>query len=289
MADTAVYAADPKAAREGTEIGGPLSEDKINEGPLAGEGASPFLTLNGFTGPLDHLLTLARAQEIDLSALSLTALVDQLTAALRQAPATLPLGQKGDWVVMAAWLVQLRTRLLLPADAPAQQAAITEADQLRAQLVAHDDMQMLAGWLARRPQLGHDVFARGQPEVFGVSADPGPAVDMIAFLWACLALFDDETPAPEATPLYRPLHLDLYAVTEARDRILQRLAGSSEGLSLDRLLPAEQDDADGEPRQGLRRRSAWSSTFVASLELARQGDVQLGQEGDFQPIQVALA
>src|ERR1700722_10249049 len=96
------------------------------DGPDEGEGASPFLTLAGFTGPLDHLLTLARAQKIDLADISLAALVDQLTAALRQAPATTPLGQKGDWVVMAAWLVQLRSRLLLPADSPAQQDAVAE-------------------------------------------------------------------------------------------------------------------------------------------------------------------
>jgi segregation and condensation protein A len=70
----------------------------------------------GFAGPLDHLLALARAQTIDLAAISLTALLDQLAEALRQAPASVPLGQKGDWVVMAAWLVQLRARLLLPAD-----------------------------------------------------------------------------------------------------------------------------------------------------------------------------
>ena len=245
------------------------------------------MTLDGFTGPLDHLLTLARAQKIDLSALSITALVDQLATSLRQAPTTLPLGQKGDWVVMAAWLVQLRTRLLLPADAPGQREAAADAEQLRDQLTTLQAMQGLAGWLERRPQLGHEVFARGQPEVFGVSANAGPAADIIAFLWASLALFDDDAVVPDTSAIYRPLHLDLYAVTEARDRILQRLADSPEGQPLERLLPDERNDADGELRQGLRRRSAWSSTFIASLELARQGNVVLGQEGAFQTIHVA--
>jgi segregation and condensation protein A len=95
-----------------------------------------------------------------------------LTTALRQAPATFPLGQKADWVVMAAWLVQLRTRLLLPADAPGQHEAAAEADQLRGRLVALEAMQALAGWLERRPQPGHDVFARGRPELFGISVRP---------------------------------------------------------------------------------------------------------------------
>ena len=78
-----------------------------------GAGETPSLRLDGFSGSLGHLLALARAHTIDLSRLPLGPLVDQLSVALRQAPAALPLGQKADWVVMAAWLVQLRARLLL--------------------------------------------------------------------------------------------------------------------------------------------------------------------------------
>ena len=70
------------------------------------EGRSPSLALEGFSGSLEGLLTLARAQKVDLGGISLAALVDQLAAALQRAPAATPLGQKGDWVVMAAWLVQ---------------------------------------------------------------------------------------------------------------------------------------------------------------------------------------
>jgi segregation and condensation protein A len=107
----------------------------------AGEGGSPSVILDGFSGTLDHLLTLARGQQIDLFDISLTALVDQLVTAVQRAPATMPLGQKGDWVVMAAWLVQLRSQLLLPADAPAQQSAVAEAGQLRDRLAALQDAQ----------------------------------------------------------------------------------------------------------------------------------------------------
>ena len=109
---------------------------------------------------------------------------------------------------------------------------------------------------------------------------------MIAFLWASLALFDDDTAVPGTAPLYRPLHLDLHVVTEARAGILQRLVEMPQGLSLDRLLPDERDHADGEPRKALRRRSAWSSTFIASLELARQGVVALAQAAFLDPIHV---
>lgn len=77
-------------------------------GGEGGPGPTPLLDLDGFTGPLERLLTLARAHEIDLARLSLVALVDQLAAALRAAPAA-PLGHKGNWVVMTAWLVELRS------------------------------------------------------------------------------------------------------------------------------------------------------------------------------------
>jgi hypothetical protein len=171
-------ATHPEAERDAADVGQALPAAG-QDGSRGGEGGSPFLRLDGFAGPLDHLLTLARAQQIDLSAISLTALVDQLVVALREAPGKIPLGQKGDWVVMAAWLVQLRARLLLPADAPAQQEAAAEADQFRGRLVALEEIQALAGWLERRPQLGHDVFTRGQPEIFGNSVEAGQAIDVV--------------------------------------------------------------------------------------------------------------
>jgi segregation and condensation protein A len=250
-----------------------------------GAGGTPSLRLDGFSGPLDHLLALVRAHTIDLSRLSLGALVDQLSMALRQAPAGLPLGQKADWVVMAAWLVQLRARLLLPADAPTQPEATAEAEQLRARLVALADIQALTGWLQRRPQLGHDVFARGRPEVLGVSVDTGQAIDVIEFLWASLARFDDDPAAPDTATLYRPARLDLCTVAEARHRIMRRLAESPAGATLGQCLPEPTAAAETQP--GLRRRSAWASTLVAGLELARQGDVALGQAAAYDPIHLS--
>jgi segregation and condensation protein A len=188
-------------------------------------------------------------------------------------------------VVMAAWLLQLRSRLLLPADAPALRAAAAEADQLRERLIALQAMQALAGWLERQPQLGHDVFARGRPEVFGASADTETAPDVVAFLWASLALFDDTTD-PEPATVYRPVHLDLYVVAEARDRIMRLLRETPGSVPFERLLPEAPKHTDSEARRELLRRSAWSSTFTASLELVKQGDVVVEQGGDFQPIRI---
>jgi len=263
--------------------------------PRGREGGSPAITLEGFTGPLDHLLALARAQKIDLSGISLTALLDQLTAALRQAPAVMPLGQKGDWVVMAAWLVQLRARLLLPVDPAAQQDAMAEADVFRDRLVGLQEAQALAGWLERLPQLGHDVFSRGHPpsraqspEVFGVSVDAVQSVDIIEFLWASLALFDDDAGEPDTTSVYRPpLRPELHTVADARERILRQLVELPEGGPLEQFLPKPPEAAGGGLGQALRQRSAWSSTFLASLELARQGETILRQEEAFTPIHVS--
>lgn len=253
------------------------------EEPDDGQG-TPLLALDGFNGPLDRLLALARAQQVDLARLPLAALVEQLATALRQAPAAMPLGQKGDWVVMAAWLLQLRSRLMLPADSPAQPDATAAANQLRERLVALQHIQTLAAWLDRCPQLGRDVFVRGKPEVFSLSVEPMPDLDVIEFLWASLALFDDDAPGPDTTTVYCPFHFALYPVAEARERILRRLADTPDGALLGQLLPAAPEPAGAEPLRRLRRRSAWSSTFIASLELAKQGDVVAAQAGAFQPI-----
>ena len=252
----------------------------------AGEGDSPHLALDGFAGPLAQLLVLARAQQLDLAQIPITGLVDQLAVALQHAGRGKPLGQQGDWVVMAAWLLLLRSQLLLPAGSPRQVAATVEADRLRTRLGALQDAQALANWLEHRPQLGHDVFSRGQPELLGTSFEPAHQIDVIEFLWASLALFDDD-PAPDTGNVYRPLSTKLYGIVAARERILLLLAAAPNGAPLDHLLPESLETAETVSRRTLRRRSAWASTLAAGLELAKQGDVALAQEGDFQTIQVS--
>lgn len=112
-------------------------------------------------------------------------------------------------------------------------------------------------------------------------------VDVVEFLWASLALLDDDLTPPDTTANYRPAWLDLHAVPDARSRILRRLAGRTGVCRLDQLLPeASGPGAALEPENTLRGRSRWTSTFVASLELAKQGEVVLEQEGSFAPISV---
>ena len=202
--------------------------------PQATVERTPLLDLDGFSGPLEQLLGLARAREIDLARLSLPHLVDQLMAAMQQA---VPLGQKADWVVMAAWLVQLRSQLFLPVEALAQQAAETTAGQLRERQVKLQEVQALAAWLETRSQLGRDVFARGQPEILGTCLADEAEVDVIEFLWAAMALFDDDLPQAETAARYQPRWLDLYSIPEARLRILRLLAEAPDERPLDQLLP----------------------------------------------------
>jgi len=197
------------------------------------------------------------------------------------------MGQKGDWLVMASWLVQLRSRLLLPADAPVHQEAKDAADRLRKRLSGLAVIQALAAWLDGRQQLGRDVFVRGRHfENVDPAMETEPEIDVIEFLWASMALFDDGGPAPDVSDAYRPRARALYPVPEARARILQRLAETPDGLSLEHLLP---DDATVDGLSALRKRGAWASTLIASLELAKQGDVNLAQADPFATVHVSPA
>jgi len=248
------------------------------------ESHAPRLELNGFSGPLDLLLSLARAQRIDLLRLSLRGLVDQLAPALQQAAT---LAERGDWLVMAAWLVLLRSRLLLPRAAPAREAVRRQAGRLRGRLLGLDRVQALTAWLDQRPQLGRDVFGRGTPDRAAASRGARPEVDVVEFLWACLALFEDVADRADTAPRYQPRPMALHSVADARARILRLLAAAGDGQALGQLLPNAPATQDNAYQSKLMERSAWASTFAASLELAKQGEVALDQDGCFAPIHVS--
>lgn len=113
------------------------------------------------------------------------------------------------------------------------------------------------------------------------------SIDTVGFRWSAMELFDEPGRAVEAATRYRPRNLAPYSIAKARERILQRLAAARQAQTLDRLLP--EDDGNAAKSQRLaqrRRRSAWSSTFVASLELAKQGVVVLTQEDFLMPVSV---
>jgi segregation and condensation protein A len=259
------------------------------EGTDATPSLTPNLNLDGFAGSLDFLLRVARAHQINLAALSIVDIVDQLAQALDRAPAKMPLAQKADWVVMAAWIVLLRANLFLPATSPAQQEAEIEAGELRNRLMVLQEAQTLAAWLDGRPVLGRDVFARGWEEYPDGFGDVHHAqVDVIAFLWAAMELFDDPADQPDTAEIYRPAGADPYSIPEARLRILRLLAEAGQSQTLDRLLPEEILNAQANHQKiGMRRvRAAVSTTFIASLELAKQGDIAMDQDAFLSPLRV---
>ena len=122
------------------------------------------LHLDGFEGPLDLLLDLARAQKVDMARISILALVEQYLTIVEGAQ-KVRLEVAADWLVMAAWLTWLKSRLLLPDDPDAAEEAEEAAESLAARLQALASIRAAAAWLIARPQLGQDVFARGQPEI----------------------------------------------------------------------------------------------------------------------------
>ncbi len=245
---------------------------------------APVLSAEGFEGPLDWLLELARAQKIDLAKLPIADLiqsfVEALDVALARPGGRAPvLSRWGDWLVMAATLTHLRSRLLLPAEAPEAKAALSEAEALRRQLVGREQMRAAADWLERQPQLGREVFARGRPE--GRAENRG--ADITDLLRACLKLL--QVPA-EMVAVYRPRPPPFWRVSQAIARIETMLMQRPEGGLLAAFLPAIGAEV---PDRDVRCRAAVASTLVAGLELARAGGVVLGQAEDWGEIFVTQA
>jgi len=239
----------------------------------AASGAAPMLSVSGFDGPLDWLLEMARAKKVDLATLPIAELiqcfVDAFEAALGRAGGIgADLGRWGDWLVMAATLTALRSRLLLPIDAAEARRALSEADALRRQLLGRAEMRAAAGWLERREQLGRDMFARGRPE----TQRTGRSADITDLLRACLTLL--RVPADLATT-YQPRPPPFWQMSDAIARIQAMIAERPDGGTLRSFLPKIDATA---PDRERRCRAAVASTLLAGLELARQGDVALDQE-----------
>jgi segregation and condensation protein A len=256
--------------------------------PAAGMPATPMLHLDGFDGPMDLLLDLVERQRIDLGRMSILILVEQFLAASDQLRDHVAIERRADWLVMATRLVLLRSRLLFPESPEAAKAAEQEAASALRRLDELVAMRAAAAWLGAQPILGETVFARGLPERTGLLLGTEHAVDVIAFLWASLSFFEDDAAEPDTVTRYRPSWSDLYSVTEAQDRILRILGDGGDGQELERFLPKPPAAAEaGGGDDPLRLYAAWATTFSASLELAKQGDVTLAQDANFADIYVS--
>ena len=245
---------------------------------LLTEGATFIVDLEGFEGPLDLLLALARDQKLDLRQISILALADQYLAYIVEVRRA-NLQVAAEYLVMAAWLAFLKSRLLLPvpprADEPAAEAM---AEALALRLRHLEAIRTAADRLMARPQLGRDVFPRGRRERLA----PVVRTEFKASLFDLLTAYGRYLRRQERSVAWQVRPLDLFSVEDALARIGSMLGSVPGWEYLTRYLP---DGATEGLRTGqLWARSAVASTFVATLELAKQGVVEVRQSRPFGPI-----
>lgn len=253
--------------------------------------AMPVVQLGGFSGSLDWLLDLTRQHAIDLATIPIRDLVDQFVAALEAARDHVPLERRADWLVTATWFVQLKSRLLLPDKAVAAEAE-QHVEATRERLLEKARMQAAAAWLSgRRPQLGFDVFVRGQPAIFGRE----PAGDIVGLLRACLWLL--RRPLDPAPTIRRPVAL--WRPPDAIAHLEALLSARPDGGELLEFLPphflvpadrAATSDVDLETdNHVVALRGAIASTLIAALELTRRGTAVCDQREMFGSVHVRAA
>jgi segregation and condensation protein A len=246
----------------------PFEEDR----PEPPDDADLVVDLDGYEGPIDMLLTLAREQKVDLTRISILRLADQFLAYIAAAR-RLKLEIAADYLVMAAWLAYLKSRLLLPQppepDGPSGEEM---AAALAQQLLRLEAMQQAGVRLMARPQLGRDVFARGAPE--GLPRVLVPVWDVS--LYDVLKAYGDGRQRKETSVLHIAPP-ELLSMDDALQRLERMLGRIPEWRGLMSFLPPVTGG-------GLVWRSAIAATFAASLELTRSGRMQLRQDAPFGPI-----
>ena len=233
-----------------------------------------MVDLDGYEGPLDVLLSLARDQKLDITQISILALADQYLKFIMQAQKR-NLEIAADYLVMAAWLAYMKSRLLLP-DLGGEDEPTGEemAAALAFQMQRLEAMQNSGQLLMDRPQLGRDFFARGEPEKHPVETEEVLDVTLFELLQAYARQ------RRRGNKGDRTLHIEpfeVYTVEDALKRLRRLLGRTPDWQSLWSYLPEEL-------RGGLFGRSAVASTFAASLELAKEGKVNIRQTDTFGPI-----
>ena len=257
---------------------GPPPNPGLNSGLVAEGDDSKFqVALDGYEGPLDVLLTMSRQQKLDLTHISILDLAEQYLAFIGEAR-RLRLEVAADYLVMAAWLAYLKSRLLLPAQpGDAEPTGEELAARLQHQLQRLEAMREAADTLMQRERLGVDIFPRGAPEGVTVIRKSSYDCSVYELLMAYVGQVDRSvvtsiTPRPPA----------IMSVEEALRRLSLFLGQMPDWASLEAFLPAEL-------KVGMEMRSALASTFSATLELAKQGRLHLRQGQTFGPIYIKEA
>ncbi len=242
----------------------------------APEAGSLVVTVDGFEGPLDLLLTLARNQKVDIAKISVMKLAEQYLEFIEEAK-RINLELAADYLVMAAWLAYLKSRLVLPQEKgpDGEPSADEMATRLRWRLQRLDAMRAAATRLMGRERLDRDVFGRGDPEAVNV-------IKLRTYkdtLYDLLTAYATDRVRKLGGKAYKPEIAPVLQIEEARERLERMLGKISDWSGLSRLLPFEWQG-------GARRRSAMASTLLACLELARDGKVELQQMAPFEEIYV---
>jgi segregation and condensation protein A len=228
--------------------------------------------LDGFEGPLDLLLELARRQKVDLARISILELVNQYLAFV-EAARELRLELAADYLVMAAWLAYLKSRLLLPVPPkPEAEDAAGLADALAQRLRRLEQIRRAAELLINRPRIGRDVFARGEPEAIASAT----TIKYEATLYDLLSAYARQS-QKRARQFVRLRKREVWSLAEAREALTRMLGQSVEWTDLESWLIAY----GVEPKM---RRTARASSFSATLELVREGLLELRQERHFAPL-----
>jgi segregation and condensation protein A len=236
-----------------------------------------MVDLDGYEGPLDVLLTLAREQKVDLRRISILQLAEQYLAFIAQAR-ELKLEVAAEYLVMAAWLAYLKSRLLLPEPPGQDEPSGAElAEILAFRLRRLEAMREAANKLMARHRFGQDMFARGAPE--GVQVIRNSVYECKIYdLLKAYGEFRASRGSVEVLPL-RMGRMHILAMEDALERLRKMVGGTLEWAALQSFLPPGLVAP-------LSRRSAMASTLGASLELARQGAIELKQLQAFGPIYV---
>lgn len=237
-----------------------------------------IVDVDGFEGPLDLLLTLSRTQKVDLRRISVLQLAEQYLAFVRKA-AALRIELAADYLVMAAWLAFLKSRLLLPPEpGDAGPSAEDLAAHLAFQLERLAAMREAAARLMARDQLGRDFFARGLPEDVTHKKDVTYEATLLDLMRAYARIRTKDEFRPYAFDRH-----DVFTMEQALERMRGLLGYAGEWADLTSFLP------DGWDTSPARRRSATASHFAAVLEMAKRGQIQLKQGDTFAPILIRKA
>jgi segregation and condensation protein A len=247
------------------------SAPRTTPGPDLGEAL--IVDVDGYEGPLDVLLALARAQKVDLRKISILALVEQYLVFIAAAR-RMQLDLAADYLVMASWLAYLKSRLLLPeAETDGEPTPDELAERLTLQLQRLDAIRIAAARLMSRDRLGLSVFSRGAPEGIRLVKTPAYSDTLLDLLKA----YAVQRVKKFAGGNYKLPKLEIFAIEEARHRLERMLGVIIDWSTLDSLMP------DGF-EQGQKRRTGLASTLSASLEMARDGLLELRQMAPFAPV-----